>query len=125
VIDATASAEQFKKRQLRFGRTVRNVCFAFVGLFLLAAWRNGDVFGVPLRAALPLTFAYGLAVILAYGFVDALRYNLVYTRSGIIDRKTRPSLFVGYLVLMGVLSLGATGAATFLVIYSRAHPGVV
>jgi hypothetical protein len=123
--DSLTSIERFKSGQMRVGRRVAAGCFALIVLVFASGFRGGLVFGVPPVVVPPLSFAFGIAVLMGYLFIDSLRHGLVFTRGGIVDRASSRVAFLGYLALMGALSLIAGGAVLFLVIYMRANPGVV
>ena len=123
--DSLTSIERFKNRQMRVGRWVGVGCLALLVLLFAGGFRGGLVFGLPPLVVPPLSFAFGIAVLMGYLFVDSLRHGLVVTRGGIVDRASNRGAFLGYLALMGASSLIAGGAVLFLVIYTRANPSVV
>jgi len=72
---------------------------------------------MPLPVAAPVLLAFTLAGLMVFILVDSLRHGLVYTRLGVIDRRSQRLAFLTSIAVMGLLTAVLLSAGTFLVVY--------
>jgi hypothetical protein len=112
----TSANAQLVRKHTRLGWQVAIIAGVSALILCFTAYERGDVFGLRLNTAWRLPFTLGLAGMLIYLIVSALRTGRVLTRGGVIERSAKPGRFLlhlTFLALMAVVLVVATAALVY------------